>query len=181
MRRPDAQWTVLLVLATLLWGLWPAGKTEAEPLWQSETARFSLSGHVKGFLISGRRLAEERFLDSRDRVALDADLELLRKFRLKVDYRIEAFGSILGPSNFAQAQQEARRDVVDLDWTLVDEPDFFARHRLHRAVLSADVSPIRVAVGRQRIAWGTGKLWSPTDLFNPLSPLSLERGERRGG
>jgi len=97
-----------------------------------------------------------------------------------VDYRIEAFGSILGPSNFAQLQEESKRDVVDLDWTLVDEPDFFARHRLHRAVLSVDASPLRLAVGRQRIAWGTGKLWSPTDLFNPLSPLSLERGERRG-
>ena len=53
-------------------------------------------------------------------------------------------------------------------------------HGLHRAAVSLDVSPLRLAVGRQRIAWGTGKLWSPTDLFNPLNPLSLERGERRG-
>ena len=34
--------------------------------------------------------------------------------------------------------------------------------------------------GRQRVAWGTGKIWNPTDVLNPYSPTSLERDERRG-
>jgi hypothetical protein len=34
--------------------------------------------------------------------------------------------------------------------------------------------------GRQRIAWGTGKIWNPTDVLNPYSPTSVERDERRG-
>ena len=35
-------------------------------------------------------------------------------------------------------------------------------------------------VGRQRIAWGTGRFWSPLDLLNPFSPIALEREERVG-
>ncbi|MFI5351198.1 MAG: hypothetical protein ACHQ2Z_16760 [Elusimicrobiota bacterium] len=34
--------------------------------------------------------------------------------------------------------------------------------------------------GRQRISWGTGKIWNPTDVLNPYSPTSVERDERRG-
>ena len=35
-------------------------------------------------------------------------------------------------------------------------------------------------VGRQRIAWGTAHFWSPTDVFNPISPLQIEADERQG-
>src|SRR5207253_1761816 len=34
--------------------------------------------------------------------------------------------------------------------------------------------------GRQRVAWGTGKFWNPTDVLNPYQPTSVERDERRG-
>jgi hypothetical protein len=34
--------------------------------------------------------------------------------------------------------------------------------------------------GRQRIAWGTGKIWNPTDVLNPHQPTSVEPDERRG-
>ena len=37
-----------------------------------------------------------------------------------------------------------------------------------------------VRAGRQRIAWGTGKIWNPTDVLNPYQPTSIERDERRG-
>ena len=37
-----------------------------------------------------------------------------------------------------------------------------------------------VRFGRQRVAWGTGKLWNPTDVLNPYQPTSVEPDERRG-
>jgi hypothetical protein len=37
-----------------------------------------------------------------------------------------------------------------------------------------------VRLGRQRVAWGTGRFWSPVDLINPLDPIALEREERPG-
>jgi hypothetical protein len=34
--------------------------------------------------------------------------------------------------------------------------------------------------GRQRIAWGTGKIWNPTDVLNPFQVTSIEPDEREG-
>lgn len=165
----------------LIWSLGHPLAADAEPLWQTDKLRLDVGGHVKGFLITGRALSENRqFLETQDRLALEADLEMLQRVRLKAEYRVEVFGSLAGPSDFSQYKRESKRDFWDLDWTALDEPDLFLRHRLHRAILSLDMESIRAALGKQRISWGTGKLWSPTDLFNPLNPLSLERGERRG-
>jgi len=46
------------------------------------------------------------------------------------------------------------------------------------AGLESDSAAFRF--GRQRIAWGTGKLWNPTDVLNPYQPISVEREDRRG-
>ncbi len=35
-------------------------------------------------------------------------------------------------------------------------------------------------IGRQRIAWGTGRIWNPTDLFNPINPASFDKIEKDG-
>jgi hypothetical protein len=40
--------------------------------------------------------------------------------------------------------------------------------------------PALAELGRQRIAWGTGRFFSPLDLLNPVSPVSIEREERLG-
>jgi hypothetical protein len=39
---------------------------------------------------------------------------------------------------------------------------------------------VDVKLGRQRIAWGTGRFWSPLDILNPVDPVALEREERPG-
>lgn len=169
------------VVGACLWCVWAARTADTAPLWQTDTMRLSATGHVKWFLSTGRTLAEDReFLASQERVALEANLEVHRHLRLKVEYRVEALASLRGAADLSQLRQRSRQNVLDLDGVLVDERDFFMHHFLHRAVASLDVAPMRVAIGRQRIAWGTGKLWSPTDLFNPINPLSLERGERQG-
>jgi len=38
----------------------------------------------------------------------------------------------------------------------------------------------RVTVGKQRISWGTGFVFSPMDIFNPLPPQDIFTPERRG-
>ncbi len=54
------------------------------------------------------------------------------------------------------------------------------RHRLHRGWAGLETDDAALRFGRQRVAWGTGKLWNPTDILNPYQPTSLERDERRG-
>jgi len=53
-------------------------------------------------------------------------------------------------------------------------------HRLYRAWLRYDDENIELMIGRQRIAWGTGRIWNPTDRFNPVDPTALEPSEKTG-
>jgi hypothetical protein len=39
---------------------------------------------------------------------------------------------------------------------------------------------IDLVVGRQAIGWGVGRLWSPLDVFAPLTATDIDREERRG-
>jgi hypothetical protein len=37
-----------------------------------------------------------------------------------------------------------------------------------------------VVVGRQRIAWGVGRLWNPIDRFNAIPPLAVQSDQSQG-
>jgi hypothetical protein len=50
----------------------------------------------------------------------------------------------------------------------------------YRAWIGVEDERGAVRAGRQRVAWGTGKIWNPTDVLNPYSPTTVERDERRG-
>ena len=39
---------------------------------------------------------------------------------------------------------------------------------------------VDLVVGRQAVGWGVGRLWSPLDVFSPLTATDLDRDERRG-
>ncbi len=54
------------------------------------------------------------------------------------------------------------------------------RHRLHRGWAGIDTGPTAVRFGRQRLAWGVGKLWNPTDVLTPYRPNAIERDEPPG-
>jgi hypothetical protein len=47
-------------------------------------------------------------------------------------------------------------------------------HSLYRGYVQVETERFELAVGRQRIAWGVGRLWNPIDRFSALPPLSLQ-------
>ena len=53
-------------------------------------------------------------------------------------------------------------------------------HELDRAWLRADAGPLKIIAGRQPIGWGAGRIWRPTNLFAPFSPLALDTEFRPG-
>jgi hypothetical protein len=52
-----------------------------------------------------------------------------------------------------------------------------ARASIYRMTLTRAGDRATLSIGRQRISWGTGFVWTPTDLLNPVPPTSLERDE----
>jgi hypothetical protein len=54
------------------------------------------------------------------------------------------------------------------------------RHALYRGYVKLETERFELGVGRQRIAWGVGRLWTPIDRFSALPPLSIQPDETRG-
>lgn len=82
-----------------------------------------------------------------------------------------------------QAQLEEQlppRTYWDWESTYARGDHYRARHRIHRGSVTLSQGATDVHIGRQRIAWGTGRFFSPLDVLNPFSPTTLEPGEREG-
>lgn len=99
----------------------------------------------------------------------------------EVQYDNEALlGSYLDTAQFAQLKAARPATYWDLEKNYVDSQSLLMRHRIRRGFVSLDMTVIDVTLGRQRIAWGSGRMWNPTDLLNPYNPAQLESNERTG-
>ncbi|MBN1361576.1 MAG: hypothetical protein JW993_13340 [Sedimentisphaerales bacterium] len=85
-----------------------------------------------------------------------------------------AVGSVL-PSEAAAPYR-----VTQLDWPLDGEDRFAYRHEIDRASVSLHPEWGDVTIGRQAIGLGRGVLFGAVDVFNPFSPLEVDREWRRG-
>ena len=89
-------------------------------------------------------------------------------------------GSYLGSPEYVLAREVSRPAPVSLGWTLTSGTEVEARQRLFRAFVTWHTDWGAFTAGRQRIAWGSGFAWNPTDVLNPFNPGAIELGERAG-
>lgn len=75
---------------------------------------------------------------------------------------------------------QPRGQVVDLTWTIAEGDHVTAVHFIDRLYLRQGFGFGDLIVGRQRIALGTGRVWNPTDLFNPINPTTFAKLEKDG-
>jgi hypothetical protein len=142
---------------------------------------FSASGQVKNLYELGRTplLRDQVWRNlTRARFALEAERGPVRAH---VDYDHELrLGSFLNARDFKFTGLGEPPSHFDLEQDISTGTDGHYRHRLYRGWIEARGFGARLRFGRQRIAWGTGKLWNPVDVLNPYQPTSVEREERRG-
>lgn len=51
---------------------------------------------------------------------------------------------------------------------------------IDRLFIKVDFENLNITLGRQRIAWGTGRIWNPLDFFNPINPTNFSKIEKDG-
>ncbi len=140
-----------------------------------------LTGSVKSLFVRSRTVNGEAYGLSLNRLRVAAKGDLAPGLALDLQYDNEVlFGSYLETAGFRAAKDIAPPQYWRADANFLDRGGAYGRHRLYRAAVTAIAGNVDVRVGRQRIAWGTGRFWSPLDILNPISPLALERDERIG-
>lgn len=169
-RRPAA-----LVLCTIAIG---AAKAEEAP-----QSGLKFSGYYKNLLVRSDTLFPNRegYTFDLNRLRLELKGQLAESAALDLQYDNEVLlGSYLRTGQFARQKDVPPDQYWNLDRNYSEAGSHYGRHRLYRASVTLTAGETDLRLGRQRIAWGTGRLWSPLDLLNPFSPIALEREERLG-
>lgn len=68
----------------------------------------------------------------------------------------------------------------DAEGDIIDRQSVVWRHLLYRGYLQLDTEHFAVTAGRQRVAWGVGRLWQPIDRFSAVPPLSIQPDQSAG-
>ena len=174
--KPDGSWNSLPTRKDIKEAEKKVGKDKKEP--------FHFKGYYKNLLSIGRSLTEkEYFLSDMQRFRLETRIDLSERLYAKVVYYNEIIlGNYLHKEDFdlIRENDQIERAFVDLDKAYVDRRDLYMRHLLYRAFAEYRSPYFQFTIGKQLVDWGRCRFWSPMDLFNPVSPLVLEREERIG-
>jgi len=106
-------------------------------------------------------------------------------FQLWQDARIEAASETIFEyskySNplFAENSYFSRQ-AVNLQWTLVNSGNFKIIETIDRLFFKQTLQNFEFTLGRQRINWGVGRIWQPTDLLHPINPANYAKIEKTG-
>lgn len=159
-----------------------SGLAVAQEPADSSGGGLAFSGHYRNLAARSTTTGDnERFFLDANRLRLEWKAQLRPHVALEVRYDNEVFlGDYLRTRQFAVECAQPRRTYWDLESVYATGKQVQARHRLHRVNVTLTRGATDLRLGRQRIAWGTGRFWSPLDLLNPVSPTALEPGEREG-
>jgi len=163
--------------ALLLFGIWTVAAA------QTDESGVSFKGYYKNLLIDSRTtfpLVEDYTLDL-NRLRLEVRGRPRNWLGFDIQYDNEALlGSYLDTAQFQQLRSVRPQTYWDLEDDYIDRGSIFVRHRLYRGYVDIATPVADILIGRQRIAWGSGHFWNPTDLLNPFNPTAIEPEERQG-
>lgn len=149
---------------------------------------FDLSGYIVNLpafhktqkpMASLLGISENSFSDL-TRIRLSPVIYLWDGARINADYEAAALYFDSSTPLSAGASDLKNRQAVNLKWNLVNESNFVLDHYFDRLYIKQSFSFGEVVIGRQRIAWGSGRIWNPTDLFNPINPANFFKIEKDG-
>lgn len=117
------------------------------------------------------------------RLRLSPQINLSDIFLLHVDYDNEIInGSYLKSSEFDNSwRQPDYNSLFHLSREPYYSDDLYYRTRIHRAYAKLMLSDFTVTLGRQQVRFGSGRLWNPLDILNPIGPTSVEGPEEQHG
>jgi hypothetical protein len=142
-----------------------------------------VSGYYKNLLLNSETVspAGQHYSLDLNRLRLELKGKLSDSVAVDLQYDNEVLlGNYLQTKQFALQKDRRPDQHWNLDSNYAERGSWYSRHRLYRGNVTFSSGNTDLRLGRQRIAWGTGRFWNPVDLINPLNPIALEREERPG-
>lgn len=99
--------------------------------------------------------------------------------RVGAEYELD-FLRLSAEVPYVELSAVGRRQLYDWRWEPLEKPNYRAIHYIDRLYFRQDFAWGNIVVGRQRVSWGTGRIWNPTDFFNPINPANFEKIEKDG-
>ncbi len=145
------------------------------------SAGVKASGYLKTLWQYSHSALDQRAYNlstSRGRLTLDGEHRALRA-HVDYDHQVAA-GSYFRTTEFRLFGYAPPKPWLDMEGTISTGTTNGYGHGVYRGWVGLEDERGVLRAGRQRIAWGTGKLWNPTDVLNPYQTVSVEQSERRG-
>lgn len=76
--------------------------------------------------------------------------------------------------------EKTNRQAVKLFWKLMSKNSITLTHSIDRLYFRQSFENAVLTAGRQNVSWGSGRVWHPTDLFNPINPANFSKFEKDG-
>ena len=183
------------------WTLWVGAA------WAGELPHAELHGDVKSFFVAGAPRPWLGFSDEALQTLGMSEDEALDAFGLAADPYAQGVlgGRLKGTAtmgvarldvHWAFAAQTAGQDtsvgglstgvglsapeLLPLTWSPDTGDALSIQHRLDRLALSAKLPHVDLALGRQPISFGAGRIFTPLDLVNPFHPATLDTEYKPG-
>lgn len=160
---------------------------------EEEKRPFSITGEFKnlGLYFSTRRFRDKdkngpgrkTLLSDLSRLRLIPELRLGKEVLVHVECDNEViFSNYNGTSIFDQLWRPSTYNkLTDASLEYDNAARSYYALRLHRGYAKITTDNFTIIAGRQLVRFGSGRLWNPLDIVNPLSPLLLEGPEEGKG
>jgi len=168
-------WTIALVIL-MLFSI-TAFAQNATPL--------KLSGYYKNLFTTSKTLADKKKqgISHLQRLRITGDYALTKEFSFHISYDNEILlHNLYDSPDFDLVRERDQRKLawIDLDETIIDERYFYWKQSIYRLYAEYYTPKLRCIVGKQGVDWSRTRFYHPFDLFNPISPLDIEKEEKIG-
>lgn len=156
---------------------------------EDEKSIFSLKGYLKNLSSSIKtdtysKTLKEKYLNSNlTRLRLTPQLNFSDLLSVYADFDNEIItGNYLKSYEFNyQWRPTGYDDFLKLSREPYYTDRYFYRAKIHSAYAKLVTGDLTLSLGRQQIRFGSGRLWNPLDILNPVSPTGIEGAEEQKG
>lgn len=142
---------------------------------------FSYQISEKNLLVSTKEYQGESFTYDLNRIRIELNYEEKEwKFAFIGDNENTIGKKYIASSGYQALKDQEQNLPFDPYWYASEEKGNENRFSLYRAYIQGEFEKSTLRAGLQRIPLGVGRIWTPTDIFNPYNVLSIEPGQRSG-